>query len=60
MPSAPRHVEELLTAAGDVVDRDDAQALGGDDDVTQQLLAVLDRAAAQVVAVEVEEVKGAK
>jgi hypothetical protein len=61
MPSAAdlvRRLEERLADAGDVVDHDDALATGGADHVAQQGLAVLDRAGAQIVAVEVEEVEG--
>ena len=38
--------------------REEARAPGGADDVAQQRLAILDRAGAQIVAVEMEEVEG--
>jgi hypothetical protein len=41
-----------------VVDIDDPVVSGRADDVAQQGLAILDRAAAQVVAVEVQQVEG--
>ena len=57
-PELTHRREELQTAADTVIDRDEARAAGGAEDVAQQCSLSSDRARAQIVAVEMEKVEG--
>ena len=51
-------LKQSRTTTDDMIDRDKPRTAGDGNDVLQQRLAMLDRGAAQIMAVEVEKVEG--